>query len=531
VRPRVLAVLAALFYLAVSFDHLSTFPKVGEDEPWIAAAPYKLATSGVYGDDLFAGYYGVEQRNYQQMPLYPLIEAAVFKAFGAGVAQMRALPVAFGFALLLLVFAAAARIADERVAALAVVLLVSLKVAAVQGATGIVLLDRARVNRYDVAVPVFGLIAFLLMSSRRFFLAGVAIGLASLSHLYGLFWFPALALVIAIDRGRRALRERPMWRMLGGFACAALPWAVYVATGWQDFRGQMLFVAARFDLLNPSFYADNLLHAQGPISVQWLRQTLPDVPWHRVGTWTTLVGIPTALVAMFRTRERGDASRNGPFAFAVIAVAQLAMFVLLLKVKTYSYMIALWPLGIICLAWLGVWMWDRSRRAVWRAALAALGLAIVAQGGIAVVRSHQEAARTTPYDFFEAEVARCIPGGSRVLGLQHYWLGLRQFEYRTWLMPLNMANPLYYDHPISLDRAIAFVKPDVILIDRYMSDMLAEAAPPAHPNHRYAAGLDAYLNAHAVEHACVIRDATYGRMEVLRIQGSGIREQGLGIRD
>jgi hypothetical protein len=451
------------------------------------------------------------------MPLFPLIEAAVFKTLGVGVVQMRALAVAFGFVLLFVVFAAAARIADERTAALACVLLVTLRVAAVESATGIVLLDRARVNRYDIVVPVFGLLAFLLFSSRRFFLAGVAIGLASLSHLYGLFWLPALAFAMATDRGVRTFTERPLWSMFAGVACAALPWALFVATGWQDFRGQMLFVAARFDLLNPSFYTDNLMHGQGPISLHWLRQTLPDVPWHRLGTWTALFGIPTALAVMLRTRMRSATDRRA-CAFAVVTAAQLAMFVLLLKVKTYSYMIALWPLGALCLAWLGIWLWDRAPRAVLRAALAALAAAIVAQGSVAVVRAHQDAVRTTPYDFFEREVARCIPAGARVLGLQHYWLGLRQFEYRTWLMPLNMASTLYYGHPIALEQAIELVKPDVILIDRYMSDMFGEASAPAHPNHHYAVGFDAYLSAHTVEHACVIRDATYGRMEVLRIR-------------
>jgi hypothetical protein len=48
----------------VSFSYLDVFPPVGEDEPWIAGAPYKLATQGTYGSDLFSGYYGVDWHNY-----------------------------------------------------------------------------------------------------------------------------------------------------------------------------------------------------------------------------------------------------------------------------------------------------------------------------------------------------------------------------------------------------------------------------------------------------------------------------------
>ena len=83
--PRAIALVGLLAYLLVSLDHLSVFPPVGEDEPWIAAAPYKLATQGVLGSDLFAGYFGMERHLYEQMPLYPLAQAAVFKLFGAGV--------------------------------------------------------------------------------------------------------------------------------------------------------------------------------------------------------------------------------------------------------------------------------------------------------------------------------------------------------------------------------------------------------------------------------------------------------------
>src|SRR5919107_321497 len=76
---------SAMVFLVLSFDHLSVFPPVGEDEPWIAAAPYKLATQGVYGSDLFTGYYGSEHHNYQHMPLYPLLQAGIFKVVGVGV--------------------------------------------------------------------------------------------------------------------------------------------------------------------------------------------------------------------------------------------------------------------------------------------------------------------------------------------------------------------------------------------------------------------------------------------------------------
>ena len=78
-------------------------------------------------------------------------------------------------------------------------------------------------------------------------------------------------------------------------------------------------------------------------------------------------------------------------------------------------------------------------------------------------------AEADPYDWFASEIARCIPAGSLVLGLQHYWLGLRQYPYRTWLMPINYAHPLYYHDPVPLEDALEQIDPDIILIDRYMA--------------------------------------------------------------
>src|SRR5262245_20473885 len=173
-------------YVSVSLNHLADFPPVGQDEPWIAAAPYKLATQGVYGSDLFAGYYGTDRHNFEHMPLYPLLEAVVFKVFGVGVFQMRILPVALGFVLLLLVVAVGHQLGNAYVGVLGAVLMTGVRIAAGDGATGIMLLDLARINRYDIAVPVFGLMALLAFNRAEredsrfwFVLTGLFVGLSS----------------------------------------------------------------------------------------------------------------------------------------------------------------------------------------------------------------------------------------------------------------------------------------------------------------------------------------------------------------
>jgi hypothetical protein len=60
-RPRFVSAVAVAAYLCLSIPYLSKYPLVGEDEPWIAAAPAKLAAAGTLGNDLFTGYYRMER--------------------------------------------------------------------------------------------------------------------------------------------------------------------------------------------------------------------------------------------------------------------------------------------------------------------------------------------------------------------------------------------------------------------------------------------------------------------------------------
>jgi len=516
--PRAVVLLGLVAYLLATIPHLAVFPPIGEDEPWIAAAPYKLATQGVFGSDLFTGYYGMERHLYEHMPLFPLLEAGLFRLFGVGVVQMRALSVVFGLLLLLAVFAVGRQLGGDRVGALAVVVLITLRVTEGGVGTGILLLDRARINRYDIAVPVFALFALWAFNraerDRRdswYGLTGFLTGLAGLSHLYGLFWLPVFAGVLIARRGWRVLGEGDLWLIMAGFAAPWAVLAVYIVTGWSDFVGQIGMSAPRFDLLDPRFYIDNVLHGNGPISLDWSVRSIRSLSLTQVGAWTMLVGTPVAAaVALFRAR---DSSSSAVRAFAVASVAQLAMFVALLKVKSLGYMIALWPLAALLLAWFGIRLWVRGRALTRAALVTVLGL-IVAEGTIHVAKAESRARQMTPYDWYESEVAGCIPPRSLVLGLQRYWLGLRQYEYRSWLLPIDATNPLYSADLISLDEALDRLNPGVILVDRNIDDLMTEAASPDNPNHRLHVGFEAFKLRRRPRLTCVIRDNTYGPMQV-----------------
>jgi 4-amino-4-deoxy-L-arabinose transferase-like glycosyltransferase len=503
-------------YLAGTLAGLSVYPRVGVDEPWIAAAPFKLATQGILGNDLFTGLAGMERHHYQHMPVYPILEAGVFKAFGVGVVQMRMLSVLFGLALLLVTFSVGRQIGGERVGLLAVLILLVLRIDDGGEGTGILLLDRARINRYDIAVPVFGLWAFALVPLARtarawtHFAVGALCGLSSLSHLYGIFWLVApVASLVCAQRTRE--RVSAMSLTTAGFAAAWLPWAAFISLDWQDFQGQMRTVSERLDVFSPGFYVANTFTVEGPLSVGWLLAAVTSLPFWRIGAWAALVGVPVAAVTMVR---RPDVWVT-PHArvFALVAMAQCLLFVVLLRAKTINYMIALWPLGALALSWLAVWLWERRHRSL-RIALVVLALAIAGEGGLRLVHARTVASRMTSYDWFTAEVAQCIPPGSRVLGLSHYWLGLRQFDYRTWLLPLYETNPRFTDTPVPFAASLSRVNADVILVDRYIEDLFVQTSSPSDPLHRLKVDFDAFSAERRLVPVCVIRDRTYGAMQV-----------------
>jgi hypothetical protein len=246
-----------------------------------------------------------------------------------------------------------------------------------------------------------------------------------MSHLYGAAWLPALMAVILVRDGLTRPAFRNAALVGGGFILICLPWILWVGTNPSDYFAQMRTVGLRFDLFAPGFYASNVFSSDGPISMAWLFQTVRGLPVERVGSSTLAIGVPLATVLLLR---RGRARSDSELALTVAAAVQFALFVVFLQVKSINYTIAI-------------------------------------------------------------QIPTCIPEGSLVLGFQHYWLGLHDFPYRTWLLPLNMTNPSF------------------------------EAKPkPSHPFHYLAVGCETYRAHRSLVPRCVVRDPTYGTMEIYEVR-------------
>jgi hypothetical protein len=501
--PYPVALALVLLFLVTGLRHLDTIPQVYEDEPWQASVAYKFATQGVFGSDLFAGFAAMDQRYYGFMPLHPLLLALDFKLLGVGLAQARLETVLLTALTLALTFALATRLFNPAVGALAVGVLVLVRWTGLTYVqlTGIPLVDFARIARYDPLVPVLGLAALhvyvsahLRKSGSLYFTAGLLAGAAGLAHVYGLFWVPCLMLLTVAD-GKRTNAAR----IASGAILAWLPYVAYVLTDIPDWRGQTAIYASRFELLNPGWYLNNLaqeFHRYGP----GLGRFGPD--WlTRIGFWFVLVALPCSLIALIRRAPACHAAR----AIGIPALLMPLLFALFITLKLVNYTLIELPLFAVAIAWGLHAVW--AARASLRPVLAIAVAAVVLEGAIALAHLEQAAATATPYPKFIAEVRQSIPSSARILGLHTYWFGLQDFSYRSFLVPLNWA-----DLGEPLDRALADVDPDIVLLDPRMRAYF-QSLPAGGDGDRFAN----WLAGHSGQVIARIDDPTYGSMEIYRV--------------
>jgi hypothetical protein len=502
----------------------------------------------------------MERHYYGFMPLFPILVGGALHLFGLGLFQARLVPLALITLTLALTHRLGTKLFSPWHGALAVAILVTWRIAGPfpHLASGIPLADVARIVRYDSAVPVFGLGGLLILvhtltadlklptgdrqcikftthnsqfTIHYFFFIGLLSGLAALSHVYGAFWLPALLLAAFWVLGWQAVK--PVLVAGVGFGLALTPWLIFVASGWSDFLGQNRNYADRFGLLDGRFYLINLLN-----EVERYDPILNGAKLS-FGAWLWLVACSLSLVWIIINSQwtiinlhwlpaPGPRSPILPLSLPVISarilVAVLAtlvsLFALLLSFKTFSYLAALWPLFALTIAagFIHAWQAPTPRR-WWRPTLSLLLFLALAEGIFVNARLQLLAQQTTPYQVFSEAVVAKLPPQSRVLGLQHYWLGLAQHSraYQSILVPIFWTNPHYVPQPLSFAQALQADPPQVILLDQTMLDFLAETTAPDHPLHQLGLDIWDYMAERQARPSGQVEDATYGRMEIYQL--------------
>ena len=523
-RRWLLPVWLLLGFWMVSLPHLAVVPPVNPDEPWQASTGWKLASTGVFGTDLFAGWFGMDRHYYGYMPVHPMLLALVYKLAGVGLWQTRFEAVAMGALALALTYALAQRLAGPSAGALAAALLCLTRTAGVTrfAPTGILFLDVARIARYDIVVPVFGLAALhAYLSAQRaatrpswyMMLAGFLAALAGLSHVYGFFWLPVL---IGLAVWQRA-GSRNVAALAAGFAVPAAIYGLYVWSGFADWQGQVFDYGSRFGLTDPAWYWNNLLlepkrygPGLGPLGLSSLA---------RPGLWAAVVAVPAALfdLAVRALRQR----RRRAQALLLPLIALPLLYGLLLSAKLASYLAMIVPLASVAVAWSAVRLWrlsagtGRNRRWL-RWVMAGVLAAVVVEGAGRAWAREQAAQTTTPYAALTTQIRAFIQPGDRLLALHDYWLGLTDVEYSSWTVAIRRASPAGQKSSPSMRAVLDQLAPDVVVMDDAMRAFFA-AAEPTDPRPREI--LD-WLAGNDFSVVGVIDDATYGRLQIYRRAGA-----------
>ena len=480
------------WYAWATLPYLDRYPRLEAAQMGIVAPAHKLATEGIYGNELYAGYYGMETHNYEYMPLYPLLVALSFKGFGLGIWQARMVSVLCGLVILLLTYCLGRQLYDNVVSLLAVFVLcvVQLGLDSSLYHSGILLLDLARVIRYDVLVPVWVLAACLLFlrsfqrQSRLGYVGtGVLAGLATLSHLYGGFILAVFGSVLLWQHGWRALRRVPLYLILAGWVLALVPWLLYILQDVVAYQGQLLRHPGRFEVFNPLFYGENLIrevHRYRP----WIGPTLhTPVLWPRLGIWVAVIGIPAAMLILWKKarRQRGVSDQMAFIALPVLALLLAA----LVSFKRYPYLALLLPFLALQLAFVFAHLWrgaGQQKRHV-RYALALLVMALTLEGGLSLAKHTQKAHQATPYQQLTDALRTAVPDDARVLLSQTYWLTLNENETPSIVLPFLLSDPQYYPlAPRPMEEIIAAIDPDYIVVEKYfLEDYVHDPRTAANP--------------------------------------------------
>lgn len=509
--------LIAAFFL-FNLIGLDRVPFANADEAWIAEPGLHYWQHGTFASSLHAGFFGTERHYLIHAPLFSILVGWMIWIFGPGLIQIRLVSLAMSAAVAGMTYRLGRELLSPRHGLIATLFLTWWRSGPYQWEarqSGIVLVDFARLARYDIAVPFFGLIGVLLIlpwllhrdvGRWRFALAGITAGMATACHPIGLLCLATLVILCVVAQKRTAVA--PIAWMVAGFAVSVLPLVLFVYAGWDDAMGQQRLQHGRWGFGDPWFYAWNVLREwRRYISVgRGLQFGIPGA-WLFVGCSVT-----GGLLLLRRQRQ--------PLIFAAL----LTGFILLAlceREKFFFYLAALWPWIALAVAMGFVAATQSSTRVLRIGAMVVLALAC-ADGMRAEVLLAREAATRAPYDEMCDRLAAQIPREARVLALPTWWIGLGPHvrDYRSLTVPMFFLQPHLIDPngPTFTER-LAAIDADVLLFDQAMIDYVhgprAAWALEQGPGTRNpgAEELEQFVATHTKRRIEVI-DPAYGRFEL-----------------
>ena len=342
-RPAVALPLTAAVYVLLSFITAAKSSPL-PNEAWFFSPAVNLLHNGHMGTTNLVAQgtwlEGIEQRTYWVPPLHLLAQALWYALTGAGLAQMRALSVAWGVVALLATYRIGVRLTLGRGAALLGVTLLAADFRWVL--TG----SMGRMDMMCAALGLTGIAAYLELRSRSLTqaaLAGHALVAAScLTHPCGVVHGLALVIVtLVLDRQRlnhrmAALAAAPYCAALGG-------WGLYILPDPQGFLRQ--FTGNISGLAAEAGRSTRFSGLRHPLDA--LLSEFHDRYFSQFGSWgggrffgglqMYILGLYVASIAAALLNRRHRITRPG-HALAVSAAAVFCVFWLLDGSKSSAYL-------------------------------------------------------------------------------------------------------------------------------------------------------------------------------------------------
>lgn len=517
-RSDLLALFLLALFVVLSLSGLDAVPQVHEDEGWIVSPGLAFADRGLFATDLFRGFFGSEVHFFGFLPLYPILCGAALKLFGVSLFSARLVSLLFAVATLALTYVLGRRLLSplHGVAALAILTFWPVATPLTFFPTGIPFADLARIVRYDIGVPAFGLAGLLLVTGpsrithRRALAAGALAGLSALCHVYGGAWLAVCALLL-LREGEDGRGAR-LALLSAGFLAVLSPWLLFLLRAPADAAGQNFNAADRFELLDPGFYLANL-------RFEWRRYEgiLRAARSGGSGAWIWGAAVAAGVLGLLRSARR---ERHRGAAAILVAIAVTAfLFALLVRPKTFSYLATLWPLLALAASVPAVSLLSGTRPPAVRLAAALLFAVPVGQGVAAYRERARQESSATPYPELARQLRAIVPPDSRLLAHQHAWFALegRVADYRSLVVPFYLSSRRHVPSPTTFARAADATETDTLLLDPSTLRFLAKSPGPPDPGYAVPADVRAWMATREARLVSALDDPAYGRWEVWRL--------------
>jgi 4-amino-4-deoxy-L-arabinose transferase-like glycosyltransferase len=441
--------------LGLHLVSVTKYPIVFTDEPWIANTAWTWLTTGVNFDAINTGsrdQFGYEWLHWPIIGHLPLV--ASFSLLGLGLFQARLVSLIFGIMLLISV-ALVGRLSYSTMTGFLAALLLSLSAPFLQSSHWV----RPDIMLAAVIVLSYALALYALKENKWWahFLAALLLGGSLDIHQSGSLFIPGLVAMYIVTYKTRVLRQTGTWLAAAG-----------------GLLGIFYYVALHI-LPSPSVYATLASYSYQTIHrfplqmlsvsslLSSLRGEIGQYRFYNNNLDFALIG--ASVIYLAYRRSRSDRL------LLVFVTSAFISSVLFQGNKTGYYAILFYPFLMLMVAEMFVsLMFNRQTVSATRVFAAALLVLFVFNSAVHFARPVYQ---NRDYDYYSVteRFEDVIPPEARVMGAPTWWLGLFEFDYRSF----DNLQLYRFFNEYGLTQGLEAVQPDIIIVDPFMDAALFES--------------------------------------------------------